>query len=499
MSVLEKKKNDTSVKNHHKVETIDLQSHSEWTVYEKFAFRVAFIFYVQLCLPIENFVEWVTRISQIKLFDINYRDLYDIAGYRPDYLKIASDSGKWGIASYVTWAIALVIGLVGATLWTWIVRLRKTERKEYKTLYYWLRVIVRYRIAVGIIAFGYVKLFPTQMPYPSQAVLNTLLGDMQEQKIYWYSVGVTIWYQVFLGLVEIVGGALLFFRRTTALGAALIAVVLFNIAFANHSYDGGVHVYAAYFVLLSLFVLIYDFPKIWNLLVNEKDVTPVVYEPVYTKKWQRYLKYGAKYAIVIVYLPFFFYIRTANYFFEKDPIKKEPTEPGLTDAKGLYNVTEFRINNKTIPYSPLDSIRWQTATFEKWSTLTFKVNRKVKIDSGNGGPAKKDFDKNFELSGIAGGQRFFYYTADTVHHTLSLQDKNKPFGEGANATKEQRAKAKELQKKGLKTYTWHYERPTAERIILYGLDEHKDSIYVVLDRVNKKYPLNEGRREAAIF
>ena len=495
MTVLEREQPVSSVKNSfQKIE--DGQTATEWKGYEKFLFRVAFIFYTQLCLPIHNIVEWVTRITEIKIFNINYRDLYDIAGYRPDYLKIATDSGKWGLASYVTWGLALVIALVGATVWTFIVKLRHTERKEYKTLYYWLRVIVRYRIAVGIIAFGYVKLFPTQMPYPSEAVLNTLLGDMQEQKIYWYSVGVTIWYQVFLGLVEILGGALLFFRRTSALGAALIAVVLFNIAFANHSYDGGVHVYAAYFVLLSLFVLLHDFPKIWNLLVREKDVTPVIYEPVYDKKWQRYLKYGVKYAIVLVYLPFFFYIRAMGYWVENDPIQKEPTEPGLTAAQGLYNVTEFRVNNKAIPYSPLDSIRWQTATFEKWSTLTYKVNRRVKIDSGNGGPAKKDFDKNFELSGIAGGQRFFYYTADTIAQTLSLQDKNKTFGEGANASKADRAKAKKTKPK---TYTWHYERPTADRIVLSGVDDRKDSIYVILDRVSKKYPLNEGRSEASIF
>jgi hypothetical protein len=37
-----------------------------------------------------------------------------------------------------------------------------------------------------------------------------------------------------------------------------------------------------------------------------------------------------------------------------------------------------------------------------------------------------------------------------------------------------------------------YSTPTANRIILRGIDERKDSVYVVLDRVNRKYALSES-------
>src|SRR5690606_1731743 len=155
---------------------VDSTQDKEWKSYEKIIFRTAFFFFLILSLPLENFVDWIQRIAAIDFLNVNYRDLYDIAGYRPSFIKINTESGRWGIASYATWPIALWLSIVGAALWTIVVKIRKSERKEYNTAYYWLRVVVRYRIAVGIIAFGYVKLFPTQMPYPSEAVLDTILG-----------------------------------------------------------------------------------------------------------------------------------------------------------------------------------------------------------------------------------------------------------------------------------------------------------------------------------
>ena len=34
-----------------------------------------------------------------------------------------------------------------------------------------------------------------------------------------------------------------------------------------------------------------------------------------------------------------------------------------------------------------------------------------------------------------------------------------------------------------------YSRPDSSRVILKGLNEYRDSVYIVLDRKNKTYPL----------
>jgi len=84
----------------------------------------------------------------------------------------------------------------------------------------------------------------------------------------------------------------------------------------------------------------------------------------------------------------------------------------------------------------------------------------------------------WEVGGMAGERRYFFYKADTVKQILYLQNKN------VNARNE--------------VQVLHYSRPTADRIILRGINEFKDSIYVVLDRSDKKYPLVEGRQSAIL-
>ena len=54
----------------------------------------------------------------------------------------------------------------------------------------------------------------------------------------------------------------------------------------------------------------------------------------------------------------------------------------------------------------------------------------------------------------------------------------------------------EFRSRVLKSLPGNDVRPTPDRIILRGINEFKDSIFVVLDRSDKKYPLVEGRQSA---
>jgi len=130
-----------------------------------------------------------------------------------------------------------------------------------------------------------------------------------------------------------------------------------------------------------------------------------------------------KTATIVLFLPVFTYLAVVNFLY--DPYK-QPALKGIPELRGNYEVSEFKINNQVIPYSPTDTLRWQQATFEKWTTLTFKVNKPVELDLSNGGGAPmRDINRTFELTGVAGGQRVFYYEADTVNKVLYLQDKNR--------------------------------------------------------------------------
>jgi len=46
--------------------------------------------------------------------------------------------------------------------------------------------------------------------------------------------------------------------------------------------------------------------------------------------------------------------------------------------------------------------------------------------------------------------------------------------------------------------TWHFTRPSADRVIIYGLNEKKDSIYAVLDKINREYPIALKPKNASL-
>lgn len=344
------------------------QASSEWKGWQKVIFRTAFVFFVFMSLPTD--ADWYRNLVSIDWPNLHYRDIYDLARFSSGFSFVGNSILGNTLNGYANWFITLFVAAILGLVWTAIDR----KRKEYNTLYYWLRVIVRYRAGIGIIGFGFTKLFPVQMPHPSEGLLNTDFGDFTAQKIYWMSIGIVPWYQVFTGIVEITAGTLLFFRKTTFLGAALLFGALGDIVYVNFAYDGGVHVYSSYFALLAAFLMIKDLPKLYDLLILERYTTLVNFYPSFSQNWLRLTRIGLKSVTIILFLFVLFYLQYVN--FKYDPYK-QPSMKGVAGLRGFYNVTEFRLNNKVIPYAPFDTVRWQEATFEKWSTLTFKVNKPV--------------------------------------------------------------------------------------------------------------------------
>jgi hypothetical protein len=505
-----------------------VESNKEWKPYQKFALRVSAIFFVIMSIP--SSWSWYTDLFKVDWLHIHYRDLYDIARFNPSLVRITDP--KYNLLGYADWLVILAFALVAGTVWT-LVESRKSKL-NYDSLYYWVRVIVRYRAGIGIIGFGFTKLFPTQMPYPSLGLLNTNFGDLTAQKIYWLSVGIVPWYQVFAGVVELLAGTLLFFRKTTTLGAVLLLGALGDITYVNFAYDGGVHVYASYFVLFAAFLIWYDAVPVYNLLIRERFTVPSAYLPSFSQKWLRVTRVGLKVATIGVFLVYLFYAEVLN--FNYDPYK-QPAMKGVSALRGNYRVTEFKLNGQLVAYSPLDSLRWRDVTFEKWTTLTYNVNRPVKLDLSNGGGSPmRDINRTFELTGVAGGKRVFYYDADTVNHVLYLQDKNV-------AARDRGAKGKKKEKTDKSTKDWipaqalanigdenlkidraalstrrtrgiaeeqqdkrkrnrmilKYSTTDGSHVILSGVNDKKDSVYIVLDKYNRNYVLTDSKLQAGKY
>jgi len=432
----------------------------EWTNTQKIAFRFFFVFFIIQTVPLDW--KFYTTLFSINWLDPDLYNVLSLTRYSPQFFSETALS-SWGIASFVNWGVVFLMALIGAVAWSFVDR----KARNYDLLYYFLRVILRYRLAIGIIAYGLIKLFPLQIPPPTLSELNTNYGDFYAWKIYYLTTGMASnHYESSLGLVEILGGLLLLYRRTATIGAGLVATFIINVVMANFAYHVGDHVYSTYLLVISLFLLAYDVPRLYALFASSKPAIANKFNPVFTKSGQAsarlVLKYGFAFVIFLIGVITYQTYQTAPYV--------NPQKPGLSRVKGFYNVREFKLNNQIIPYSTENPDRWQNVVFEKWNTLSIKINQPVFINASL--PNQDRFDGNYEQTGN-GGRHFFSYETDSLNHVISLTNKNQP------------GQAFSLQYKSLNDST----------IILSGITEKRDSIYAVLDKINKKYLLIEGRRK----
>jgi hypothetical protein len=409
-------------------------------VLNKYLFQASFVFLLLLTLPIDPYY---------------YRELFAHANSSPfkaifrllDYVPYWGYYSAWDLKSFTGWLWALGLALVVAVIWN------RTDKKfDYDRWNYFLRVILRYRLAIALLAYGVLLLFPIQAPFPSLSDLHTKYGDFLPWKIYYHSLGVsTAGYEPTLGIAEIITGLLLLWRRTTIIGAGLASAILINVVLVNFAYDLGSHVLSVYLLLISTVLIAHDAPRLWALLVKEKAATADHYEPVVSKQLRRWGRIAF----------FLFFIIYAGLAFGKG---NDKNTPGIKGADGYYNVSHFVTNNQELPYSLTDTSRWQDVVLEKWNTLSVRINKSVfpSLQSPD--------DDTYENVGNGGRIFYSYVLKDS---TLRLVNENNPSD----------------------VYQFVLKQPAADTFLLDGADHNGHPLHIELDKINKTYLLYLGRRK----
>lgn len=428
------------------------------TIYQKPVLRFLFLYFFIQVVPLD----WKFYRDLFSFNWLHYSGIFRLAHYTPRF----GDSPR-----YADWGIFLLIAAAGTLVWSWLEK-KKGYQTNDESLYYWLRVLLRYRLAIALLAYGLIKFFPLQSPYPSISNLNTPYGDFNEWKLFSLSLGIVPGYESFLGLVEILAAVLLLYRKTASIGAFIVLLFTGNVFMSNLAYGGGEAVYSSFLLLIALLLFAHDVPRLVNLLAFGRPTAPYRYRPALTHPWQRYGRLLLRTFVWIFFVGL--YGAQAYSAAQHDPYQY-PGAPGLSKASGLYNVGEFRINRRSLPYNDADSIRWQDVVFEKWATISIRSNRPVVLDATNTDHIyTADKDRTFELEGSA-ARHYYSYQADTVRQLLTLQNRN------GHHREEQ--------------WLLHYERPNDSTIILSGSNQRNDSVYAVLNRINKKYLLEEVAKE----
>ena len=223
--------------------------------------------------------------------------------------------------------VLLVFALIVALVWTWFDRSPNNARILQDVT----RVAVRYALAVEMCSYGFEKIFPVQFPYPEPSLLMTPLGGLQPSTLMWTFMGYSSLYQIFGGLAELTGATLVLFRRTTTLGALVIAAVMTNVLVMNLAYDVPVKLWAAQLILMAIFLAAPDALRVLDSLVLYRPVPAIAFIRLRTAGWVFYTSRVFK--VVVVAWVIFSTVAFGKYWLDDATAAHNP------DFVGLYQVT----------------------------------------------------------------------------------------------------------------------------------------------------------------
>jgi len=155
-----------------------------------------------------------------------------------------------------------VLAVALAAAWTGLSRTHRHDRLAAA-----VRLVLRYLVGTLMLVYGGLKVVPVQFPSPSAEELLRPLGERSPMALLWAFMGSSPAYTVFAGLGEVVGGILLFSRRTTTLGALVLVGVMANVVMLNFAYDVPVKRAATLLLLAAIVLASRDVARLARVLV----------------------------------------------------------------------------------------------------------------------------------------------------------------------------------------------------------------------------------------
>lgn len=331
----------------------DLQpTPAEWSFGKKLALRFFFLFFPLFVFlnpngivplseyvfeyyiePFHNLIPWIAK---------------NILGLKPAITVFTNGSGDTTY-DYVVLLFVFFLSVVGALLWTVIDR----RRKSYNQLLYWLSTVVRYYAGFTMLLYGLFKVFKLQFPFPDPWRLLEPYGNSSPMGLAWTFMGYSEGYNYFTGGAEILGGVLLFFRRTTTLGAMVTLAVMGNVMAMNYGYDIPVKILSTMLVVMALFLMAKDLRRLYYFFVANKTAPPSNIAKPYVRNRGLRISLRVLKVLLLVYgVGSMAYNAIDSLGQYGDGAQKSP-------LWGIYNVETFVRNNDTVPPLQTDQRRWK--------------------------------------------------------------------------------------------------------------------------------------------
>jgi uncharacterized membrane protein YphA (DoxX/SURF4 family) len=290
---------------------------------------------------------------------------------------------------YVQVLCLWVLAALAALAWTWVDR--RPDRRRDRRLREGLRIYLRYALALMLLSYGMSKAMKVEFPFPAIDRLQERIGDSSPLALYSVFMGYSTPYTFFIGASALLAGLLLFFRRTTTLGALLALGVLGDEWMLAFCYDVPTKLFSSHLLAMALFLLAPDASRLADGLLFDRPTQPASLAPPFTGRRTRIARPALK-ALVVGYALVATTKRNLDLLRERRLAPRPP-------LYGVYDVERFLRNQAPPPFGDLT----------RWRRLVVSSPRELTVSLVNG--SRRSFSTEYArqsvtlLSAEPGGSR----------------------------------------------------------------------------------------------
>lgn len=219
----------------------------------------------------------------------------DVLGFKGQLVLKATGSGDRTVdylLLMVKFLLAIVI-TIGSLFFT------LEESKERKIVACFI-VALRYYLAFNMLSYGFAKVFYLQFSQLSLYSLEQTFGNSSPMGLLWRFMGYSESYTVFAGMLEVLGGMFLIWRRTKILGAIICFAVMLNVFVLNLTYDVPVKLFSFHLTIISLVILTPDVKNFMNFFFWNRPTEPSPIKPYFINKKKETLRVAIKILFVVI-------------------------------------------------------------------------------------------------------------------------------------------------------------------------------------------------------
>ena len=347
-------------------------SQVKWSLFEKIGFRFSFIYFLLFIVFKNNgayplwsmLMKYPTDLVQMFIPWVGK----NILNLQEDITTFTNGSGDTTY-DYVSILVIFVFAIFGCLVWSLIDR----NRDNYKKMYYWITVAIRFYVGLMLINYGLIKIVKLQFPYPAFYRLIESYGDSSPMGLAWTFLGFSKGYNLFMGVAEVCA-VLLLFRRTMTAGAIITLMTATNVMAVNYFYDVPVKILSTHLVLMTLFLLSRDLKPLFTFFFTGRAVSlSTIKQP--EKNGDKSLKLVSRIlkGLLLAYVLIFGIIRLSQsqkLYGEKAP---------KPDLHGLFKITHFEKNGDTLSTAVDNYERWRYLILERKGSAQIQKIDKSKL------------------------------------------------------------------------------------------------------------------------